>query len=105
MILLHDAKKKSMFQYHNQMNLIAALLTFKCVITVTVVIPLPIQDLPPPLPSTSQGYQLPGELVPSSVANSSYRHLDLNFSSSTEPPRKTGRHNPVTEDDDFELIG
>lgn len=33
MILLHDPKKKSIYQYHNRMNLMAALVTFKCVIS------------------------------------------------------------------------
>jgi hypothetical protein len=32
-ILLHDPKKNSAIQYHAQMNLIAALMTFKCVVT------------------------------------------------------------------------
>jgi hypothetical protein len=33
MILLHDPKKKTPYQYHNRMNLMAALVTFKCVIS------------------------------------------------------------------------
>ena len=33
LILLHDPKKKSQFQYHNTMNLVAALATFRCSIT------------------------------------------------------------------------
>lgn len=33
MILIHDPKKKSKYQYHSHMNLLAALVTFKCVIS------------------------------------------------------------------------
>ena len=32
MVLLHDPKKKSVYQYHNRINLLAALATFKCVL-------------------------------------------------------------------------
>lgn len=34
MVLLHDPKKTSKFQYHNAMNLLAALVSFRCVINV-----------------------------------------------------------------------
>jgi hypothetical protein len=33
MILLHDPRKKSQYQYHNQMNLIASLTSFRCVLS------------------------------------------------------------------------
>ncbi len=33
MLLIHDPKKKTQFQYHNHINLIAALTTFRCVIS------------------------------------------------------------------------
>jgi hypothetical protein len=33
MVLLHDPKKKSQIQYHNKINLIAALATYKCAIS------------------------------------------------------------------------
>lgn len=32
MVLLHDPKKKSVYQYHSRINLLAALATFKCVL-------------------------------------------------------------------------
>ena len=32
MLLLHDPKKKSIYQYHNRINLLAALATFRCVL-------------------------------------------------------------------------
>lgn len=32
MLLLHDPKKKSQYQYHNRINLLAALVTFKCIL-------------------------------------------------------------------------
>jgi len=32
MILLHDPKKKSIYQYHNRINMLAALSTFRCVL-------------------------------------------------------------------------
>jgi hypothetical protein len=32
MVLLHDPKKKSNFQYHNRMNMMAALMSFRCAI-------------------------------------------------------------------------
>jgi hypothetical protein len=32
MILLHDPKKKSVYQYHNRINMLAALSTFNCVL-------------------------------------------------------------------------
>lgn len=35
MVLIHDPKKKTKMQYHNHMNLLAALTTFKCVISLT----------------------------------------------------------------------
>jgi hypothetical protein len=35
MVLMHDPKKKSKFQYHGHINLLAALATFKCVISLT----------------------------------------------------------------------
>lgn len=35
MVLMHDPKKKSKFQYHSHINLLAALATFKCVISLT----------------------------------------------------------------------
>ena len=34
MILLHDPKKKTQYQYHNRMNIVAALSSFRCVISV-----------------------------------------------------------------------
>lgn len=33
LVLIHDPKKKSQYQYHNKMNLVAALATFRCVIS------------------------------------------------------------------------
>jgi len=52
MILIHDPKKKSKMQYHTHMNLLAALTTFKCVIS--------LRDLPrltePPPESASQNF-------------------------------------------------
>lgn len=34
MVLLHDPKKTSKYQYHNHINLLAAMATFKCVISI-----------------------------------------------------------------------
>jgi len=35
LVLIHDPKKKSQYQYHNKTNLLAALMTFRCVISNT----------------------------------------------------------------------
>jgi len=45
MILIHDQKKKTKFQYHNHMNLLAALTTFRCVISLLNT-PSPAASLP-----------------------------------------------------------
>jgi hypothetical protein len=34
LVLLHDPKKTSSYQYHNRMNLLACLITFRCVISI-----------------------------------------------------------------------
>jgi hypothetical protein len=34
MVMIHDPKKKSQFQYHSRINLVAALTSFRCVISI-----------------------------------------------------------------------
>lgn len=49
MVLIHDPKKKSKLQYHSHMNLLAALTTFKCVISLTEQQVQPSVQQAPPL--------------------------------------------------------
>jgi hypothetical protein len=56
MVLIHDPKKKTKYQYHSHMNMLAALTTFKCVISL-LDHPSPDRSQPPspPQPSPAPG--------------------------------------------------
>jgi hypothetical protein len=74
MILLHDVKKKSKFQYSNRINIIAALTSFKCVINLIDSHVQPIQALAVRMPVPQKAYR-PAEIPENSfytpVANTS----------------------------------
>jgi len=63
MILLHDPKKKTIYQYHNRMNLMAALVTFKCVISLIeepkTVSNLPYSNVAAGIPINSLAVRMP----------------------------------------------
>lgn len=105
MILIHDPKKKGIYQYHDNINLIAALLTFRCVISnvplhnkevpISMVKPvdtdlIPIRDKP------SSSYEIKKEHAKSKLAYQSIPVQKFNVSTIREP-EKSGATIPLGE--------
>lgn len=99
MILLHDQKKRSTYQYHNRVNIVAALSTFRCVITSLDFVTSPPTQSPssfqppqmqefddPDPPGYTFPYQAPEltrAVVPTSVA---YLRPGVDYSHLSEAP-------------------
>lgn len=86
MVLIHDPKKKSKYQYHNHMNLLAALVTFKCVIS--------LRDIPASHPRDLRQHYAPEPVHYSSLppqhplANPSQYQPPRSSPSQYQPPRE-----------------
>jgi hypothetical protein len=103
MILKHDPKKKTRFQYHNRMNLIAALATFMCVLVIndetkftpnptytSNAAPLPIRTRYEPgnpleRQPQPQPYDDEGSFLPKIVCNDKYCYYESPNGSTSAP--------------------
>ena len=91
MVLIHDPKKNTMYQYHNTMNIIAALMSFRCVISSTA--PLPVAA--PRAFGGGSPYQLP---MPPAVPNGRFTGDDQYVAPTPTPARLERRYQNIEGD-------
>lgn len=90
MVLLHDPKKKSNLQYYNRINLVAALATFNCVISLNT--PTVMHPARAPAPALAHDpYRIPALATPMPQPKMAYTPShDNRRLSSVDDPRSLG---------------